>query len=1023
MEKQYYWSRILILLMVIFLPFSATFGQSEIEITGNVSSANESEPLPGVNILVKGTSTGTITDFDGNFKINAAADAVLIFSYIGFVPQEVPVDGKTNISVQLEQDAENIDEVVVIGYGSEKKSHLTGAISKVTNEGLDEIPVARMDEALVGKVSGVNISMTDASVGGDPTIHVRGVGSITASASPLIVLDGVPVGNDFLGSIDMNTVESIEVLKDAASAAIYGSRGANGVIMITSKAGKKGKTTFSFNSYWGYKFTPNFNRLTSVSEWAQYVDENAAVDNNEARDKVAFAQLIGTETDWEDLMFDGGMIQSYSLAARGGNEKTTFSISGSYLDDDGVLLTDHYKKINLNLNVRTKVNDVIEFGLSANPSYTKKRDFPIGVHDAIRQQPWLPLYHDANTIQYSDKEIGDYAWENDFNGYLLDVDGDGVGDRTVSLGATSNTNAYAKVVERDFVRDTYKLFSNAYLKLNLMDGLSFRTSVSANVSYYYDEDWTGELAHRNGSAETNNDISTQMRLNLVNENIFTYNKSFGKHDLNAVAGVSFETGSWLETQQTGSVYKFDYIRTLNASTPEESTTNKYNDALLSVLGRVNYAYNSKYLLSISLRTDGSSKFGRDTRYGLFPAASVGWRITEEGFMQNVPVISNLKARFSYGVTGNNDIENYLNMSLLSPVTVIFNGAPATGFNPINIANPNLGWEQSVEINPGIDIGLFDNRLNITADYYERTSKDLLLNQPMLSITGFNEATINIGEVKNSGFELEVSANILNNSDLTWNATANYSHNKNELIDYAGADGTISYVDDKRPALYIAKEGYPISSYYGYVYEKDIPLQYLNNPYKLAGQTAQDVYVKDLNGDGIIDEDDQAILGSPYPKHIWSLTNTLTFKGFDLSFMFQGSHGAKIRNMDDEYIENQFNSGSDYITAAADPNFFPDADRVVLKTFTDLRTQDASYIALRNINLGYTLPKTLLSRVGFTKARVYAAASNLLFIMADDYTSFNPEGIRGDDGNPLRAGYQVGAAPIAKTITFGVNLEF
>ena len=1022
MEKQYFWSRILILLMVTLLPLFSLSAQTKLEITGTITSSEDSEPLVGVNILVKGTSNGTISDMDGNYAISASENDVLIFSFIGYVAQEVPVNGQTSITVQLDMDAENIDEVVVIGYGTQKKSHLTGAVSKVINEGLDEIPVARMDEALIGKVSGVTIAMTDGSAGGDPTIRVRGVGSISADAAPLIVLDGVPVGDDFLGSIDMNTIESIEVLKDAASAAIYGSRGANGVIMITSKSGKKGKTMFSFNSYWGIKFTPKFDRLTSVSEWARFVDENATADNTEARDKVAFAQALGTDTDWEDVMFDGGMIQSYSLAARGGTEKTTFSFSGSYLEDDGVLLTDNYKKINLNLNIRTKINSVVEFGMSANPSYTKKRDFPIGVHDAIRQGPYLPIYHDENSIMYSNKDdlqVGDYAWEDDLNNYIID-------GRTVSLRNTSNTNAYAKVVEREFARDSYKLYSNGYLKLKIMDGLSFRTSISANVRYSYDEDWTGELAHRNGAAETNNDISTQLRINLVNENIFTYNKSFGKHDLNAVAGVSFEKENYIEQQQTGTVYDFEYIRTLNASAnPEESTTIKYGGALHSVLSRVNYAFASKYLLSVSIRTDGSSKFGPDTKYGLFPAASVGWRITEEDFMQNVPVLSNLKARFSYGVTGNNRIPDYLHMSLLSPTTAVFNGSASTGFNPVNIANPDLGWEQSVEINPGIDIGLFDNRLNITADYYERTSKDLLLWQPMPSITGFSGAWLNIGEVKNSGIELEVSANILTGADLSWNTTANYSHNKNELIDYAGADGTLSTADDKRPALYIAKEGYPISSYYGYVYEKDIPLENLKNPYKIPGQTAQDVYVKDLNGDGIIDEDDQAILGSPYPKHVWSLTNTLTFKGFDFSFMFQGSHGAKIRNMDDEYIENQFNSGSDFITDVNDPNFFTDADRVQLKTFTDLRIQDASYIALRNINLGYTLPKSILNRVGFSKARVYVAASNLLFLMADDYTSFNPEGINGAQNpeSPLRAGYQRGAPPIAKTITFGVNLDF
>lgn len=1032
MEKQNFLGRILFLLTVTLLPLFSVSAQEKTEITGNVTSVEDSEALIGVNILVKGTSSGTITDLDGNFTIKASSEDVLVFSFIGYNTKEVPVSGQSVINVQLEQDAESLDEVVVIGYGTAKKSHLTGSVSKVNNEGLDQIPVARMDEALVGQVSGVSIANTDGTAGGDPTIRVRGVGSISADASPLIVLDGVPVGSDFLASIDMNNVESIEVLKDAASAAIYGSRGANGVIMITTKAGKSGKTVFSFNSYWGYKFTPKFDALTSSADWISYVENNAAADNTEARDKAAFAKALGTDTDWEDVMFDGGMIQSYSLAARGGSEKTKYSISGSYLDDQGVLLTDNFTKINLNLKVNSKINKRVEFGLSASPSYTKKRDFPIGIHDALRQQPFLPFYHDENTLQYTNYDylqVGDYAWEDHFNNFEID-------GRTASLRATSNANAYAKVVERDYTRETYKLFSNAFIKLNLLEGLTFKSTVSANLRYSYDEDWQGEKAHRNGTAAMQNDITTSFRTNLLNENILSYNKSFGSHDISAVAGVSFETTDYRDTQQTTAGYDFDYIRTLNAGTDKvASFTDRYAESLHSVLGRVNYAFKNKYLLSVSVRTDGSSKFGEDTKYGLFPAGSLGWRVTEEEFMKNIPVISNLKLRFSYGVTGNNNIISYrgvdgslirgyyLSNSLLSPVTAVFDGASTTGFSPINIANPNLGWERSIEINPAIEIGLFDNRLNLIVDYYQRTSDDLLLEQPMPSITGFPSAVVNIGEVKNSGFEVELSGLLLSTSDFKWTASANYSYNENELIDFAGADGTLSYVDSKRPALYIAKEGYPIASYYGYVYEKDIPLENLQNPYKLAGQTAQDCYVKDLNGDGIIDSDDQAILGSPYPKHVWSFSNNLTFKGFDFSFMLQGSHGGKIRNMDREYLENQFNSGGDYITNTSDPNFFTDADKVVKKTLTDLTVQDASYIALRNINLGYSLPKSILSKVGFTKTRVYVAASNLLFIMSDDYTSFNPEGTNGGNGNPLNAGYQRGAAPIAKAITFGVNLDF
>jgi hypothetical protein len=379
---------------------------------------------------------------------------------------------------------------------------------------------------------------------------------------------------------------------------------------------------------------------------------------------------------------------------------------------------------------------------------------------------------------------------------------------------------------------------------------------------------------------------------------------------------------------------------------------------------------------------------------------------------------------SYGETGNkNGIGYYDALGRLGSTTAIINGQAVTGFNPLNIANPNLGWEKSVETDGGIDFGILDNRFTLTADVYKRSSKDLLLNQDIPSVTGFNTATVNIGEVQNTGFEVELGGRILSKKDLSWNLTVNLSHNKNELVDFAGASGLISYVDSKRPAEYIALEGQPISSFYGYVYEKDIPKEYLKNPYYPIGATAQDVYVKDLNGDGEIDSDDRTILGSPYPKYVWGVNSSLRFKDLDFSFTIQGSHGAKVRNMDPQYFENQFSSNQDYIST------FPDADKVVQKIFTNLFVQDASFVALRTVNLGYTFPARLASKIGLSKARVYVAGQNLIYLMAKDYTSFNPEGVTtsGTSSNnaesPLRGGYQKGAYPIPHAVTLGVSVQF
>jgi TonB-linked SusC/RagA family outer membrane protein len=1005
--------KILILFILVTVMTLQAYAQNTV--TGIVRDSVNNSPLVGATILIKGTTIGTISDFDGKFLVKPPSYSTLVVSFIGYKTKEISYAGQTFLDISMVPDLSALDEVVVVGYGTQKKSHLTGAISKVTNDGMEQIPVARADEALIGKVSGVTIQMTDAKAGASPTIRVRGIGSITADASPLIVMDGVVVSSGYLGSIDMNDVESIEVLKDAASAAIYGSRGGNGVIMITTKHGKEGKTIFSFNAYSGRKFTAKYQTVPTIAGWTQLIKDN---NGGNLTDEAIYINQLGTHTNWTDVMFDGGAIQSYSLSASGGNDKTKFAISGSYLSDEGVLLTDSYKKTNFRINLDTKVSKILEFGGSINSSYTSQRDFPINIHDAIRQSPWLPLYIDENNFQYVNKtkyplvQIGDYAYEVYFDGYVLPGNTTGT-----TISSTTNESALAKVLERETNVYDFKLFTNIYMKLNLAKGLSFRASVAADYNNIQTEKWVGTklLAGAAGSSSTYN---ANVYTHLVSENILSYDMDFGKHSFGAVAGLAWEKWFLYTSGATGTGYKFDYIHSINAaSVISNANTFKSEESLQAIISRFTYAYSNKYLLSLSARYDGSSRFGTNTRYGFFPAASVGWRVSEEDFLKGNYYISNLKVRFSYGVTGNNTgIARYNAIARLQPVTAVINGAAVTGYNPANIANPDLRWEKSVEIGPGVDLGLLKNRITLSMDYYIRTSKDLLLNQEIPSVTGFNFATVNIGEVKNSGIELELTGSIISTKDFNWTASANLSHNKNELVNFAGASGLISYVDSKRPSEYIALEGNPISSFYGYIYDRDVPNEYLKKPLYPIGATSQDCYVKDLNGDSLITTDDRKIIGSPYPKWVWGFTNQLNYRAFDFSFTFQGSHGAKVRNMDPQYIENQFSSTMDYITT------FPDKAMVREKIYTDKFVQDASYVSLRSINLGYTLPKGITKRIGISHARLYAAGQNLIFLMASSYTSFNPEGVT-DSSSPLKGGYQVGAAPISKTLTVGVNIEF
>jgi len=1019
---------VLILHISIFSGFGA-FGKpasQERTITGTVTASDETGGLPGVNVIVKGTAQGTVTDLDGNYSLFVSQDdVILVFSSVGYVSEEVIVGNQTIVNMVMTPDITALEEIVVVGYGTQKKSHLTGSVAKVGGDDISQIPVSRLDDALNGQIAGVNIQQTNPAAGEAPTITIRGFGSITGSSSPLVVVDGIAMTDqDYLASLNMDDVESVEVLKDASSATIYGSRGANGVIMITTKKGKEGKTKFSYDGNVGFKSVPENDVLTTVDAWSEFVKAN---NNGELTDQMRLIELIGANTDWQEVMMPGGVIQNHTISAQGGSANTKFRASMNYMNDEGVLLVDDFEKINFRLNLDTKVNKVLDFGVMLNPSYTSQTQFPLAVHDAIRQSPWLPIYLDESNIQYvnrlrengrwADAQIGDYAMERMFDNYDL-VNGVPLASGGTSISTTSNQGAYAKIVEERRKRYQTKVFANSYLKANITKDLFFKTSFGVDMRYTEANQYRGVEATRNGAGDARSIYNTAYDTHWVTENFFGYDKDFKKHSINAVLGMGFERWHYKDAGIEGLGYTSDIIETISpnnvfaggASTYEEEQT------LLSYFGRVNYSYNDKYLVSLSARSDGSSKFGENTKYGFFPAASIGWRISEEGFLQDNRLLSDLKIRASYGETGSNNVGNYAHLGLVSPVAAVLNGASVTGYNQGNISSPDLGWEKLVELDFGVDAQFFEGRLGVTFDYYDRTSEDLLLDQPVSSLTGFTSAQLNIGEVQNKGFEIEIFSKNISKDDFTWSTSAIMSHNENKIVSFPGANGQIWYVDDKRPAEWITLEGQPIAAYYGYVVKSEIDPQFIKNPLYPINANAQDIYVRDLNGDGLIDGDDRTILGSPFPDFVWSLTNTFTYKNFDLNFMFQGSHGAEVRNIDPQYINNQFAGNMDYVST------FPDAYLVTEKIYTNDQIMDASYVALRYLNLGYTLPNDIIKKVGLNRARLYMSAQNLLYFMSSGYTGYNPEGVN-ESPDAVRYGYQRGAAPIYKTISFGVNLEF
>lgn len=1022
-------------LLITLALLATTFLSAQSALSGTVTGT-DGQPIPGANVVLQDSNLGTTTDFDGNFSINASSGDVVVVSYIGFATQTVTITNQTTLNVVLEASASELDEVVIVGYGTQLKSNLTGAISKVTNDNLDQIAVSRVDDALVGQVSGVNIQATEGEAGSAPTIRIRGVGSINGNLDPLIVVDGMVVDNDYLGSLDMNDISSFEILKDAASTAIYGSRGSKGVIMITTKDGQEGKTKFRYNAYTGFKEAhQSDDYYFTTSQHAALEQAATGALQEKTQYKLLIAQA-GGDTNWQDIIFDGGTINSHSFSASGGSKRTKFSSSLNYLHDEGVLLTDDYKKYSLKLKVTSKISDKVTFGLNMTPSYTDRQRFDGSTHDILRQPSWLPLYLDENTIQfvnrtrdggkYANAQIGDYAIQRMFDDFDL-ATGAPVpdGGSGLDISNTSNTNPAAKVLESDRGDKKFKVFANAYFKFQLTDKLNLRTSFGGDYQNTAYRRWRGVEHNRNGASAAYLELQDTNRLRMSTETYFTYDDTFGDHVINAVLGTGAESSETEYNQSRGGGYTSDLLQTLAAADPLTVTASSlaYESRLLSFFARVNYSYADKYLASVSMRRDGYSVFGSNSKYGDFPAASLGWKIHEEDFLRDSDVVNNLKFRISYGITGNpgvdtgdDQVDNYPYLALLASSNAVIDGSTVTGFNALNISNPDLKWERSVEINPGLDFGLFNNVITGSLDYYERESNQLLLYNPISSTTGFNNALINIGKVENKGFEVELRSRNVSSENFSWASTFIASKNENTLLDFADADGQIQSVDAKRAAEWINQVGQPISSFYGWVTDREIPTEYLKNAWHPIGAKAQDVYVRDLNGDGLIDDDDKTILGSPYPDLVWSFGNDFKFGSVDLSFLFQGSHGAEVRNMGDQYIFNHFNSGQDF-----DSSITPDQQFIKQKIFTDSIIQDASYIALRNINLGYTFDDDTISQFGISKARVYLAGQNLMYLKADGYTGFNPESI--NDTSSTTYGYQRAGSPVFSTVSLGVNLEF
>jgi len=1030
-------------------------------INGVVTSSDDGQPLIGVNVLIKGTSTGTVTDLDGAYSIQANESDVLVFSYTGYKEVEITVGSQTVINLEMGEDISQLNEVVVVGYGTRKKSHNTGAIAQIGGDDVAAIQAARVDDALAGKLPGVLIQNQDGAPGADPKIQIRAASSISGDSNPLIVVDGYPISGS-LATVNPNDIQSLEVLKDAASAAIYGSRGANGVILVTTKKGKSGKPSISYNAYASTSSKYRDNILKSGPEWAAFAREEIAAGNwNLSQVDPAFVEfrLNAYENSPgaispEDWLFRNGNSMSHDLSISGGTDDVNYFASVGYLNTDGIVITQGFKRYNARLNVDAKLGERFKAGLNIN-GFVGDRDI-VGhdMRDLLRAYGVHPVYHTSESIafvQQLDQQaqaLGLSPFDNGYRGgdapfnnsiYTLEPGMTAqdwhYGRANNGIGGSGDAGPATKLDNTDRYQKT--LFGNisSYLQFELTEGLTVKTVLGADIRDTEDFYWRGlEFDSRARTTQTNLDQTNRKRTSVLSETTLNYNTVIGSHDIGAVAGVEFQNFYINGISLDGTNVPFGQPANFALLDPADLAISEIDQTIArkSIFGRINYAYDNRYLASVSVRRDGDSRFGRNNRYEVFPAFSLGWNVHNEAFYNN-DFLTDVKLRFSRGSLGTTAfLGAYSSLSLLNPQATIF----GNGFLiPSDIANPDLTWQTNTETNYGINLGFLENRFTFGLDYYTSDIEDILINQSVSEVLGTTSIVLNSGDVTSSGLELELGATVINSSNLRWNIAANLSTVNTEITDLGGLDELprAQYGQSGRGPIFRNYIGGEIGEMWGLETSGPVEMIYLEDGTRHPNNGTGESYVIDQNGDGVIDRTrtveeggDLVKIGQNTPDFYWGLNTQLSFSDFDVSLQFQGAQGGEVYNIDPLYYGSEWsgrlvdNFGTDNIANHNGEHYIGNRRQ------TDAGIQDASYLALRNFTIGYTLKPDVISKVGLGSLRIYAAATNLLYLMGDDYTSYNPEGVEITNGGylgPTTYGVQVGASPIVRSFTFGINANF
>lgn len=1055
-------------LIIIHSPEEAN-NYSTIQQTNKVGGKvtdNTGGPLPGASVVVKGTTNGTITGADGNYSLsNVSEKATLIFSFVGMRSKEFAVAGKTTINVSLEEESIGLDEVVAVGYGTAKKRDVVGAAASFKAENLDERPLVRIDQSLVGQMAGVQVKQTTGALGKAFSIQVRGAGSISAGNEPLYVIDGFPLaaaspnssgnyasGNP-LDNINPNDIESIQVLKDAASAAIYGSRAANGVVLITTKHGKSGKPQITFNSYVGYNEASRKLDMMSADEWidrateminAQWVASGAGRTADQTTDQRRTILKLAPGTyntnymiddrwnlpghpglnyiNWQDEIFRKGMVQNYQVSANGGNEFVKYYVSVNATNQDGMVKDMNHKSYSARANVEVKANDNLKFGINLTPTYSETNDPGVEGKDNILHQAlsFTPVQEDTMGVYVNYDRYGQYKWSTSANSPVAKLEN--------IVGLTKRFRTLTSISAE------YQLAKDLYLKSTL--NLDNTNNTSTGYTPYT---VSGTLATRQSQLTvlTSGSLSEYAKRTFVNENTLTYNKVlFKDHNVTLMAGASYNSDKIeSSSMKSNGGYSSYVIKTLNAANAITGSSSETKNVLLSYFGRLQYSFKDKYLLSASIRRDGSSRFGSNTKWGTFPSASLGWRLSEESFFKslNLSAVNDLKIRGSWGKSGNYNIGDYSSIPVLAVYNYTFNSALATGQAPSASTNPDITWEESKTFDGGFDIAFLKNRITASFDMYSKLNYNLLLNVPIPETTGFATSLSNVGRVRNRGWEVEISSRNMVNK-FQWTTSFNLSHNANKVLALGSGQTQILIPSAFDISHSILKVGEQMNSIYvvkqiGILSKEDVA----NKVAMYGSQTEGDPKYFDANGDKVIDANDRVIVGHPNPSYVWGITNTFKYKGFDLSILVQGQNGGSIYSLlgralsrtGQGFTDNYLGYGRDRWRSAENPG----AGRVgkAYSTFGRIKNTDwlysSDYWRVRNITLGYDLGKLMNSKI-ITGARIYVTAEN--WFGKDKYDGgLNPEAtntdVSGSSAYPEAGDY--GGLPLAKSLIFGLNLTF